>query len=152
MRFSMLINNALADGETITLQDSDKSSKGVVPASESSWASMIPMVLIFVVFYFLLIRPQEKKKKQHEALISTVKKGEEVMTTSGVFGRVVDIDNNSNTVELEISKGVEVKILKSAIADIVSRKDKSLDKKDADNKIELKENKEKSKKKANKVG
>jgi preprotein translocase subunit YajC len=88
----------------------------------SGWTSMIPMVLIFGVFYFLLIRPQEKRRRLQESLVSGVKKGEEVLTNSGIFGVVTKINDSDNTVEIEIAKDTQVKILKNSIIDIVSRK------------------------------
>jgi preprotein translocase subunit YajC len=87
-----------------------------------AWYSMLPMVLIFVVFYFLLIRPQEKRRKEREQLVSGVKKGEEVITSAGIFGKVSKINDVDNSVNLIISENTEIKILKSAIVDILSRK------------------------------
>ena len=82
--------------------------------------SFIPMILIFAVFYFFLIRPQDKKRKAQEALINTVKKGEEIVTHSGMFGVVVKVDKD--ILEVQISKGVVIRILKQAVANITSRK------------------------------
>lgn len=117
----MLVEKAYASSDTITIKQTESPPKSS-DAFASGWTSMIPMVLIFVVFYFLLIRPQEKRRKQQELLISGVKKGEEVLTTSGIFGIVTKINDTDNTVEIEIAKGASVKFLKTAIADILSRK------------------------------
>ena len=83
-----------------------------------------------MVFYFLLIRPQEKKRRNQETLVSGVKKGEEVMTNSGLFGVISKINDSDNTVMLQIAKDVEIKVLKTSIADIVSRSKKPEDTKD----------------------
>jgi preprotein translocase YajC subunit len=73
--------------DTVTLQDSDALPKA--PESlGNSWTSLVPMVLIFAVFYFLLIRPQEKRRRAQQDLVSGVKKGEEVLTNSGIIGVV----------------------------------------------------------------
>jgi preprotein translocase subunit YajC len=88
----------------------------------SGWTSLIPMVLIFVVFYFLLIKPQEKKRKLQEQLVSTIKPGEEIITHSGIYGKVVKVNENDGTAIISIGNNVEMKILKSAVADIPSRK------------------------------
>lgn len=97
-----------------------------VPNIESSpmqsVTSLLPILLIFMVFYFLLIRPQEKKRREQEKLISTVKKGEEVLTHSGIYGVVTRVTESSDVVEINIAKDVDIKILKSSIADIISRK------------------------------
>ena len=116
----MFINTALADSDTITLQDSG--SVPDAPASvESGLTSLVPMILIFVVIYFLLIRPQEKKRRAQETLVSGVKKGEEVLTNTGIYGIVTKINDSDNTVMLRIANDVEVKMLKGSITDIVSR-------------------------------
>lgn len=89
---------------------------------ESSWTSFVPMVLIFVVFYFFLIRPQEKKRKEHENLITSVKKGEEILTSGGIIGKVVKVSDSEPTIMVEIADNMIVKISKSAVSDILSRK------------------------------
>ena len=74
------------------------------------------MLGMLVLFYFLLIRPQQKRAKQHRELVGALKRGDSVITTSGIFGRIVDIDGNAMT--LEIAKNTHVKILKSYVAGI----------------------------------
>jgi preprotein translocase subunit YajC len=121
----MWINAAVAEEtktiitqETITEEPQTSSS---IASIGSNWTSMVPMVLIFLVFYFLLIRPQEKRRKQQEALVGSVKKGEKVLTTSGIFGSVTKVNESDNTLEIEVAENVDVKILKSSVADIISR-------------------------------
>jgi len=106
--------------DTVTLQDSD----AIPKAPESignSWTILVPMVLIFAVFYFLLIRPQEKRRRAQQDLVSGVKKGEEVLTNSGIIGIVSKINDSDNTVHISIAKDVEIKMLKTSISDILSR-------------------------------
>lgn len=117
----MFINEALADTDTITVKDTDETMEAPKPI-ESGWTSMAPMVLILVIFYFLLIRPQEKRRKEQEKFIAGVKKGEEVLTSSGIYGVVRKINDSDNTVMLEIANSTEIKILKNSIADIISRR------------------------------
>jgi preprotein translocase subunit YajC len=76
--------------------------------------SLIPLLLLPIVFYFLLIRPQQKKMKQQQQLLSAIQEGDEVMTTAGMYGFVNAIDGD--TVWLEIAEGVEIRMLKGAIA------------------------------------
>ncbi|HJD56729.1 MULTISPECIES: preprotein translocase subunit YajC [unclassified Candidatus Tisiphia] len=121
----MFTENAYADDDTIAIKETVE----VVPtAPESSMqsvlTSMVPMVLIFIVFYFFLIRPQEKRRKEKESVVSSVKKGEEVVTNSGIFGIVSKINDADNTIDLEISENIRIKVLKSAILDITSRNKK----------------------------
>src|SRR6187401_2797993 len=76
--------------------------------------SLIPLLLLPVIFYFLLIRPQQKKQRAQQQLLNAVGEGDEVMTTAGIYGFVNAIDGD--TVWLEIAEGVEVRILRGAIA------------------------------------
>lgn len=98
-------------------QQSHSEGKGIL----GSLTSIAPMILIFAFFYFLVIRPQEKKRKTQEELIKTVKKGEEIITHSGMYG-VVSKVSDDGTLEVEISKGVNVKFSRAAVAEILSRK------------------------------
>ena len=88
------------------------------------WTSFVPLILIFVVFYFFLIRPQEKKRKAQQSLVSSAKKGEKVLTNSGLYGTIAKINDSEGTIDLEIAPDVTVKLLKTSIADIVDRKEK----------------------------
>ena len=74
----------------------------------------LPIVLMFGVLYFLMIRPQQKKVKEHKALIDALTKGDEVMTQSGIAGRVTKIQDDFITVE--IADKVEVKMQRSSVA------------------------------------
>lgn len=74
------------------------------------------MLGMLVLFYFLLIRPQQKRAKQHRELIGALKRGDNVITSSGIYGRIVDMDGNQMT--LEIAKNTNIKILKSYVAGI----------------------------------
>jgi preprotein translocase subunit YajC len=142
--------------DTIKVQENNTAStetqvpSGEEPTpTENVWMSFMPMILIFIVFYFLLIRPQDKKRREHEQLISGVKKGEEVMTSSGIFGQVVKINDNDNSVILAIAPKIEIKIAKSAILEIRSRNagNKNLnDKNNKDSKIEKKSKENKNNK------
>ncbi|MFP3013084.1 MAG: preprotein translocase subunit YajC [Rickettsia sp.] len=113
-------DNQANNNDTIEIQETE-----VVPVEtnslQSGLTSLIPMVLIFAVFYFLLLRPQEKRRKERDKLVSEVKKGEEVLTNSGIYGIVTKVSENDNNIEIEIAKDVRIKALKSAIVDITSR-------------------------------
>lgn len=79
-------------------------------------AAFLPLILIVVVFYFLLIRPQQKRQKEQKAMISAIRKGDKVVTTSGIFGTIVGMDDQENKVVLKIAENVKVEFLKSSIA------------------------------------
>lgn len=91
---------------------------GEVAAQTSSYGVIIQLVAIFAVFYLLLIRPQQKRIKQHEALLSTIKKGDQIVTGGGIYGKVTDA---SDAVELkvEIAEGIVVKINRGMVRDVI---------------------------------
>jgi len=94
--------------------------------SGGGFASLIPLVLIMVIFYFLLIRPQQKKLKEHRNLVDEIKRGDKVLTAGGLFGKVIDV--NDDVLKIEISDGVRVHVKRDTIAgltDIATPKEKS---------------------------
>ena len=89
-------------------------STGAAPGGAAAFAQFLPIVLIFVIFYFLLIRPQQRKDKEHKAMLSQVEKGDAVITTGGLHGRVTGLADDVITVE--IAPNVKVKLSRAAIA------------------------------------
>jgi preprotein translocase subunit YajC len=85
------------------------------PAAEqpSALMSLVPFIFIFAVMYFLVIRPQGKRQRQQAQFLSALKHGDEVITSSGILGRIEGLTEQFAT--LEIGNGVRVKILRSAI-------------------------------------
>jgi preprotein translocase subunit YajC len=82
--------------------------------------SMIVMMgLFFVVFYFLLIRPQQKKQKEHQAMLSKIAAGDEVVTAGGILGRVVDVGEQFLTIE--IADNVRIKVQRFQVASLVPK-------------------------------
>jgi len=81
--------------------------------------SFLPLILIFAVFYFLLIRPQSKRAKELKQMISALAKGDEVVTTGGLLGKVTDVGETFVTVE--IADGVQVKVQKNAVAGLMPK-------------------------------
>ena len=82
-------------------------------------ANIIQILLIFLVFYLLLIRPQQKKMKQHEDELKAIKIGDEVMTGGGVYATVKSI--NEDDLIVEISKGVEVKVHRYTVREVIKK-------------------------------
>ena len=80
---------------------------------------LAPLVLIFVVFYFLLIRPQQQARKRHMEMVAALKKGDVVVTSGGIIGKVRSVDELE--VRLELSPNVEVRILRNAIGEVRSK-------------------------------
>ena len=86
----------------------------------SMLASFIPLILIFFIFYFLLIRPQQKKQKEHKKLLESIKRGDEILTSGGIGGKVIKAEEEKLTVE--ISNGVNVILYRSTVADVLNKK------------------------------
>ena len=76
-------------------------------------ASFLPFIIIFVLFYFMLIRPQMKQAKEHKALLGALKAGDEIISNSGMLGKIIKVDDNY--VALETGNNVELKFQKSAV-------------------------------------
>jgi preprotein translocase subunit YajC len=78
----------------------------------------LPLALL-VLFYFLMIRPQQKRMKDHQTMLGALKRGDQVVLSSGVIGKIVRVEDKE--VGLEIATGVTVKVIKSMISDVRSR-------------------------------
>jgi preprotein translocase subunit YajC len=90
--------------------------------SQISIASFVPLVLIFFVFYWLIIRPQNKKFKEHQQMVNNLKVGTKIITNSGIYGIIKDINQNENIIDLEIANSVVIKIQKNSIGEIFTNK------------------------------
>tara|TARA_Y100000816_G_C25723927_1_gene381584 strand:- start:260 stop:544 length:285 start_codon:yes stop_codon:yes gene_type:complete len=82
--------------------------------NSSSFAQFIPLILIFVIFYFFLIRPQQKRVKEHKEMVKNLKRGDEVITSGGIIGKV-DRVFEDDRIELEISEGVKVQVIRNTV-------------------------------------
>lgn len=79
---------------------------------------VFPFVIVFGIFYILWIRPQQRRVKEHQASISAVKKGDDVITGGGIRGRVTKVSDDE--AEVEIAQGVKVRVIKSTITQVLS--------------------------------
>ena len=91
--------------------------------SGSGFAQFIPLILIFVIFYFFLIRPQQKRIKEHKLMVAALKRGDEVVTSGGIVGKVERILGNDK-VDLTISENVTVQVVQSTIQSVLNKSDK----------------------------
>lgn len=92
------------------------------PSQGNALLGLLPFILVFVIFYLLIILPQRKKQKQHQQMVENLKPGDRVITSGGIFGTVMDV--HPDRIELKIASNVKVDILKSAVAIILSDKEK----------------------------
>ncbi len=76
--------------------------------------NLLPLILIFVIFYFLLIRPQKSKEKEHQKMLTNLNKNDEIVTSSGIHGTIVNVKDK--TITLRIDDNVKMEIEKSAVA------------------------------------
>jgi preprotein translocase subunit YajC len=106
----MFISNAYAQGAAAA---GDGGMGGLV--------MLVPYALIFVVFYFLLIRPQQQARKRHMDMVAALKKGDVVVTSGGLIGKVKSVADDELRVEL--SPNVEVRVIRSAIGEVRSKTD-----------------------------
>ncbi|MBL7005327.1 MAG: preprotein translocase subunit YajC [Gammaproteobacteria bacterium] len=81
--------------------------------------SFLPLIILFVIFYFLLIRPQQKKAKEHTALVSALKKGDEVVTSGGILGKITEAGDNYVTVT--IAEKTDIKIQRQAVSTVLPK-------------------------------
>ena len=88
--------------------------------SGSGFAQFIPLILIFVIFYFFLIRPQQKKVKDHKVMVAGLKRGDEVITSGGIVGKIERVLEDDK-VDLLISENVTVQIIKSTIQSLLNK-------------------------------
>ena len=84
-------------------------------------ADLIMLLLIFGIMYLFLIRPQQKKLKEHNAMLTALRRGDQIITQGGIIGKVVKVKDDSNEVEVEIAKGMNVRVIKSTIATVMNK-------------------------------
>jgi preprotein translocase subunit YajC len=85
----------------------------------SSATPLIMMAVFVVIFYFLLIRPQQKKQKEHQAMLSKIAAGDEVVTAGGILGKVIEVGDNFLT--LEIAENVRIKVQRFQVTSLVPK-------------------------------
>ena len=90
---------------------------GAAGSAPPGWVQFLPIVGMIAIFWFLIIRPQMKRQKEHQAKISGIKKGDQVVTAGGIVGKVVRVDDDY--ADVEIAQGVRVKVVKATIGDIL---------------------------------
>ena len=86
---------------------------GAGQGGAGGFSGFIPLILMFVIFYFLLIRPQQKRTKDHRQMINDLKKGDRIVTSGGIHGRITGLDDQTLTVE--IADRVRVKVARSNV-------------------------------------
>ena len=88
--------------------------------SDGGFATLLPLVLIFVVFYFLLIRPQQKRAKNHRNMLAAVVRGDKIVTGGGIIGTVTKVVNDEE-LAVEIAEGIKIRVQRGLIASVQSK-------------------------------
>ena len=88
--------------------------------SSSGIGQFIPLILIFVIFYFFLIRPQQKKVKEHKLMVKALKRGDEVITSGGIVGKIERVLGDDK-VDILISENVTVQVVQSTVQSLLSK-------------------------------
>ena len=92
---------------------------GAAGGAENSLMSLLPLVLMFVVLYFIMIRPQMKRQKEAKAMIDALAKGDEVVTTGGLIGKITKI--GETILNVEVAGGVELQLQRSAVVQVLPK-------------------------------
>lgn len=106
--FLVFISNAFA-----------QAAPAAATGTESSLLSMLPLVLMFVVLYFVMIRPQMKRQKEHKAMIDAIAKGDEVITSGGLLGKISKV--GESYLSLEVANGVELQVQRGAVVQVLPK-------------------------------
>ena len=88
----------------------------------SGIGQFIPLILIFVIFYFFLIRPQQKRVKDHKAMVESLKRGDEVITSGGIIG-IVDRVMEDDRIEVTIAENTKVQIIRSTVTSLLKKEE-----------------------------
>ncbi|MFW7340338.1 preprotein translocase subunit YajC [Pollutimonas sp. H1-120] len=104
--------------ETLTLITAQ-----AAPGGENALMGMLPIILMFVILYFLMIRPQMKRQKEHRNMVSALAKGDEIITTGGLLGKVTKVSDSYITVEISMlgDKPVETVVQRTAVTSILPK-------------------------------
>ncbi len=80
--------------------------------------SLLPFIGIFVIMYFLILRPQQKRAKEHQEMVKNVRRGDTVVTSGGLVGKVTKVLDTEDQIEVEIAEGVRVRQMRAMVTDV----------------------------------
>ena len=98
----------------LTLAFAQGAQAAPAPAQQSPFMSLLPIAIIFIIFYFLLIRPQKKSQQEHAKMINELAKNDEVVTSGGIHGTIVNLQND--VVTLRVDDNTRIRVQKSSIS------------------------------------
>jgi preprotein translocase subunit YajC len=77
---------------------------------------ILPIIMIFVIMYFLILRPQQNKQRQHKEMVANVRRGDTVVTSGGLIGKVAKVEDNE--LQVELAEGVRVRVVRGMVAEV----------------------------------
>ncbi len=92
--------------------------QGAAPGADPFTGLLIPMLLMVLIFYFLVIRPQSQRASQHREMVEKVRRGDTVVTSGGMIGKVTKVTEGSDEIEVELADTLRVRILRSTLIDV----------------------------------
>jgi len=112
---SLVVHTALAEGTSLGVPATEAvAASAPTPAKPSTLETLMPLILMFGVMYLLILRPQQKKMKEQQEMLSQLSEGDQVVTSSGMLGRIRGL--SEKVITLEVADKVQVKVLRSAVA------------------------------------
>lgn len=81
--------------------------------------ALLPFAILFIVFYFLLIRPQSKRAKEHRRMVESLAKGDEIVTTGGLLGKITEV--GENFIEIELTENTRVKVQRQMVGSVMPK-------------------------------
>ncbi len=96
---------------------------GAGPDPGAILLQILPLVAIAFIFYFMIIRPQQKKQKETQAMLNSIRKGDRVLTSGGIFGTVIGVKEKEDVIVLKVAEDVKLEFSRSAIVQVTARGD-----------------------------
>jgi preprotein translocase subunit YajC len=103
--------------------------QGLGGADSGMLVQLLPFLFIFVIIYILIIRPQQKRAKQHKDMISAVRRGDTIVTSGGLIGKVTKVTEGNDEIQVELAKDVKVRVMRHMISDVSSKNEPVANKK-----------------------
>ncbi len=95
--------------------------QAVGPSIDPFSSLLVPMLLMLAIFYFFLIRPQAQRAKEHKERVNAVRRGDTVITSGGMVGRVLKVSDTSDEIEVELADNLKIRVIKSTLMDVRSK-------------------------------
>ena len=123
------IRNIIATLSVVFLLSGCPPTGGAEGGGGNPLITFLPFILIFVFFYLLILRPQQKQGKQRKQMLAELKRGDDVVTSGGIYGKILNISED-DVVTLEVAKGISIRVTRSAVSGLQPTRDETKTKED----------------------